>query len=107
MRGRACLGWAGHGAVTTQDSAICVEQIATVPLTTEMPQPAFLFPTSRRSGGDQLLGDRLACCRALANAAAMVDDARDAIRIDAVGLELLRQSEEVGIADRVTLAHHP
>src|SRR4029453_13269361 len=25
MRGRACLGWTGHGAVTTQDSAIRVE----------------------------------------------------------------------------------
>src|SRR5215204_5229729 len=38
MRGRTCLGWTGHGAVTTEDSAIRVGQYAGVALATDWPQ---------------------------------------------------------------------
>jgi len=52
-----------------------------------MPQRGFLFLTSRKSDDGQLLGDRLARRGALADAAAVIDDARNASGVDAVGLE--------------------
>ena len=45
--------------------------------------------------------------RALGHAASVVEDAREAGRIDAVSLEPGREGEEIGVRDRIALAHHP
>src|SRR5690606_37047651 len=54
-----------------------------------------------------LSGERFAHGGPLAHALPVRGDFRQAGRVDAIAFQPLRDGEEIGVADRVTLAHHP
>jgi len=64
-------------------------------------------PVKKPFGSGKLFRDRFANFRPFGHPASVVDDLWKSGRIHAVLLQRLRHSEQVGIADRIHLPHHP